>query len=160
MVVGRTPSANRSRGAAMVAGLSLAVSLALSNGRPPRHVLVQREMESGRAPLESITPNSRGSSHCRKPWRPGGRGQRPKPLTGFTKRNQVGWSHSQRVALRSGNQLATKRILNIRAAKLLNKQPCRRHHAGAIPAEGVCKRSAPCFSFWVARDPSSKHRGT
>ena len=38
------------------------------------------------------------------------------------KGNQVGGCHSQQVAQRSGKQLATRRILNIRTAKLLNKQ--------------------------------------
>ena len=56
------------------------------------------------------------------------------------------------------NQLATKRILNIRAAKLLTSL-----RAGGITLAhsccGGCKRSTPHFSFRIARDPRAIRKG-
>jgi hypothetical protein len=53
--------------------------------------------------------------------------------TGFKKKevSLADLIHS-RARAAAENQLATKRILNIRGAKLLNKQPCPRHHASAF----------------------------
>jgi hypothetical protein len=95
-----------------------------------RAVLVSREMESGRLCAREYNANfeeqfSSGSG-C------GGRkGGRPRPQQLSRKGDHFGGSHSLQAALGSRKPLATKKILNIRAAKLLNKQPCRRHHACA-----------------------------
>ena len=49
-------------------------------------VLVQREMESGRAPLASITPIPRGQFAPPEAWRPGGRVPAAETATGFIKK--------------------------------------------------------------------------
>lgn len=111
-------------------------------------VLVQREMESGRAPLASITPIPRGQFAPPEAWRPGGRVPSGRNRNWFHKKgNQLGGSHSPQVALRSGKQLARKRVSNTRTAKLLNKQPCRCHHAGAFVLRETATEAAPCFQF-------------
>jgi hypothetical protein len=128
------------------------------SGAPP--VLVQREMESGRARLASITPIPRGQfappEACRPDgsvaaWRKGASGRNGNWF--HKKGNQVGGSQSQPVGLRSGKQLARKRVSNTRTAKLLNKQPCRCHHAGAFVLRGTATEAAPCFSFRIGRHP-------
>lgn len=80
-------------------------------------------------------------------WRKGASGRNRNWF--HKKGNQVGGSHSQQVALRSGKQLARKRVSNTRTAKLLNKQPCRCHHAGAFVLRGTATEAAPCFSFRI-----------
>jgi hypothetical protein len=78
-------------------------------------------------------------------WRKGASGRN---RNWFRKRgNQVGGSHSQQVALRSGKQLARKRVSNTRTAKLLNKQPCRCHHAGAFVLRETATEAALCLQF-------------
>ena len=72
-------------------------------------VLVQREMESGRAPLASITPIPRGSSYRRKRLRRDGRTSGPKPKLVSSKGNQFGGSHSQQGALPSGKPTGYKK---------------------------------------------------
>ena len=63
----------------------------------------------------------------------GWKGAAAETATGFKKKevSLAARIHS-RARAAAENQLATKRILNIRAAKLLNKQPCQRHHASAF----------------------------
>lgn len=87
------------------------------------HVLVQRQMESGRAPFSEYCANFEAQfTLSPKRLRPGGRGQPPKPQLVFKKKEVsfAGIIHS-RERPAAENQLATKSILNIRTAKLLNK---------------------------------------
>jgi len=88
-----------------------------------RNVLVQREMESGRTPLAVIAPTSGSSSQRRRRWQLGGGGQRPKPQL-ISKKGEIrlaGIIH-RRARSTAENQLGTKSVLNISAAKHLNKQ--------------------------------------
>jgi len=97
-------------------------------GLRERNVLVQREMESGRARLATITP----IPIRRKRLRPGRRGSRRNHNWFRKKGSQLGVSYSQLARAAVENQTGYERILNILTAKLLNKQPCRQHHAGVL----------------------------
>ena len=124
-------------------------------------VLVQREMESGRAPLASITPIPRGQfapPEAVAAWRKGASGRNRNWF--HKKGNQGGGSHSQQVALRSGKQLARKRVSNTRTAKLLNKQACRCHHAGAFVLRELQPKRRRAFSFRIGRHPAAIRTGT
>src|SRR6266849_6940442 len=95
-------------------------------------------MESGRTPLASITRIPRGSSHRQKRFAARRKGAAAETATGF-KKKEVSLADLIHIRARAAaeNQLATKIILNIRAAKLLNKQPYWRHHAGAFLLRAV-----------------------
>lgn len=118
-----------------------------------RSVLVQREMESWRVPLASITLFSAGQFGTTSPnaVAAGGTGG-DWNCNWFRKGDQVGWSHSPRGALDIENQLVTKRISNIRAARHVNKQACRsirqvQSFRGRLPVE------CAVFQIPVGRDP-------
>jgi hypothetical protein len=63
-------------------------------------VLVRHEMQSGRAPLASITPITSGSSPPPEAVAAPRKGPAVETETGF-KRNEGGGTHSQQVVLRS-----------------------------------------------------------
>jgi hypothetical protein len=106
-------------------------------------VLVQREMESGRAPLASITPIPRGSSHS--PEAIAARRKRAAAEPQLVSRK---WKSIWRISFTAGrataqNQLATKRTLNICGAKLLNKP--------AVPAASRWRIPAAALASGVRR---------
>ena len=68
-------------------------------------MLVQREMESGRAPLASITPIPRRSHTQPEAVAAGRKWAAAQNVTGFKKKEvSVGGSHSQQGARRSGKR--------------------------------------------------------
>jgi hypothetical protein len=111
-------------------------------------VLVQREMESWRAPVASIPPIPPGRFAPPKAVAASGRGS-DRNGNWFQKKSRLAGPIHHRARSTPESQLVTKRILNIRAAKHVNKQACR--GITAVHSAGGCQWSAPCFSFRLAR---------
>src|SRR5947208_15497076 len=89
-------------------------------------------MESGRAPLASMTPIPRGQFARPEAWRRGGRVPAAETATGFIRKEirLAGLIHSRSRSVAGSNWLGKE--YRTPTAKLLNKQPCRYHHAGAF----------------------------
>jgi hypothetical protein len=112
-------------------------------------VLVQREMESWRAPLVTIAPIPPGQFAPLKTVAAGGRGSDGN-CNWFQKGHQVGWSHSPQGALDTGKPTGYEKNIDIRAGKHVNKQACRGIRPVPFVSAGGCQWKPPCFSFRLA----------
>jgi hypothetical protein len=126
-----------------------------------RTVLVQREMESGRAPLASITPIPRGQFAPPEAWRSGGRVPAAETATGFIRKEirLAGLIHSRPRSVAGNNWLGKEYRTHALPSSSISSR------AGAItPARSCCgklqpKRRRAC-SFRIGRHPAAIRTGT
>ena len=102
-------------------------------------VLVQREMESGRAPLASITPIPRGSSHSRKSLRPAAAAT----ATGFKKKEVSLADLIQQGPRRSGRPTGYE--------KNIEHTRCRAPQQATVPGASRWRISAAAVASGVRR---------
>ena len=124
-------------------------------------MLVQREMESGRAPLASITPIPRGQFAPPEAWRPGGRAPAAETATGFIRKEirLAGLIHSRSRSVAGNNWLGKDYRTHALPSSSISSR------AGAItPARSCCGKLQPkrrrAFSFRIGRHPAAIRTGT
>jgi hypothetical protein len=119
-------------------------------------VLVQREMESGRAPLASIAPILRGSLHRRTWWRPA-EGAATETATGFEK--EIRLARHRPLNVYRGSEARLKAETNPRHRKTnwlrKNIEYMRRQarEQAGVPTSGQFIRTGGCQ--WSGRVPVS-----